>query len=96
MPPQKKGDTSNADFREAISTHSAETSDVSKIQDKLIWLRAFLQEKAQGGLAALPHEFHWVASGRINIPKHLPQFKRLQTTLRKLGLKGPTKQLTLI
>ena len=78
-----------------IEVHSAEASDVSKIQEKLEWLRGFLQEEAQGSLAALSREFHWVASGRINIPKHLPQFKRLQTTLRKAGLRGPAKQLTL-
>jgi hypothetical protein len=78
-----------------IEVHSAETSDVSKIEKKLEWLREFLRQDAQKELAALVREFHWVASGRINIPKHLPQFKRLQTTLRKLGLKGPAKQLVL-
>ena len=78
-----------------VEVHSAETSQVSKIESKLRWLREFLLEETQSELAHLPREIHWVASGRINIPKHLPQFKRLETTLRKLGLKGPTKQLVL-
>lgn len=78
-----------------IEVHSAETSGISEVAKKLAWLREFLQQDAQARLAMLPREFHWVASGRINIPKHVPQFKLLQTTLRKLGLKGPAKQLIL-
>lgn len=76
-----------------IEVHSAETSDVSKVADKLTWLRRYLNEDSQRALAAIPHEHHWVASGRINIPEHTPQFKRLNGNLRKLGLRGPVKSL---
>lgn len=78
-----------------IEVHSAETSAVSKLADKLAWLQTFLQQDAQQKLAGLTREFHWVASGRINIPKHVPQYRFLSTTLRTRGLKGPSKQLTL-
>jgi hypothetical protein len=78
-----------------IEVHSAETSEVSAVEKKLHWLRDLLAKDAQEPLAKLTSEYHWVASGRINIPRHLPQYKKLQTTLRKLGLKGPVKHLTL-
>lgn len=76
-----------------IEVHSAETSEVSKIEKKLQWLLDFLERPAQSTLKSIPREVHWVASGRINIPKHLPQYKKLQTTLRARGLLGPIKQL---
>ncbi len=78
-----------------IEVHSAETSDVSTVEKKLTWLLGYVQADAQQELAKLPREIHWVASGRINIPKHVPQYRKLQTTLRKRGLRGPVKQLTL-
>jgi hypothetical protein len=78
-----------------VEVHSAETSNVSEVEEKLLWLRRFLEEESQDKLAALPREVYWVASGRINIPKHTPQFKKLNTTLRTLGLKGPVKSLEL-
>ncbi|HKQ70788.1 MAG TPA: hypothetical protein VJT73_15685 [Polyangiaceae bacterium] len=78
-----------------IEVHSAETSEISKVEQKLHWLRQFLRQETQEALAKLPREFHWIASGRINIPKHVPQYKRLVTTLRTLGLRGPTRQLKL-
>jgi len=79
-----------------IEVHSAETSEVSKVADKLGWLMKYLQEPPQRKLAAFSREYHWVASGRINIPQHTPQFKRLNSSLRKLGLRGPVKSLELI
>jgi len=78
-----------------IEVHSAETSEVSKMEAKLDWLLQFLARPKQAALAKLPRSFHWVASGRINIPRHLPQYKKLVVTLRKRGLLGPHKQLTL-
>jgi hypothetical protein len=78
-----------------IEVHSAETSEVAEIERKLDWLERFLQDDAQRGLAALPRAYHWVASGRINIPQHTPQYKKLQTSLRKRGLNGPIKSLVL-
>jgi len=78
-----------------IEVHSAETSNVADIDKKLRWLRDFLLRDRQKKLAALPREYHWVASGRVNIPKHLPQFRFLNTTLRKIGLRGPMPRLAL-
>lgn len=78
-----------------VEVHSADTRGVSQVADKLAWLREFLERPRQAPLKALPAEYHWVASGRVNIPRHLPQFRRLQTTLRKQGLQGPSKALVL-
>jgi hypothetical protein len=78
-----------------VEVHSAETSEVSKIEKKLRWLEDFLLQASQKKLAALDREYHWVASGRINIPKHVPQYRILKTTLRKAGLRGPVEQLVL-
>jgi len=78
-----------------VEVHSAETSGVSEIADKLAWLHEYLGRDAQAPLAKLGREIHWVASGRVNIPKHTPQFKRLSTSLRKLELRGPSKHLEL-
>lgn len=78
-----------------VEVHSAETSEVLKVEKKLRWLQDFLLQRSQEKLAALDREYHWVASGRINIPKHVPQYRTLQTTLRKAGLRGPTERLVL-
>ncbi len=78
-----------------VEVHSAETSEVTKIADKLTWLKDFLEDGPQRSLAAFPREYHWVASGRINIPRHTPQFRMLNSTLRKQGLRGPVRSLEL-
>jgi hypothetical protein len=78
-----------------VEVHSAETSEISKMERKLQWLFDYLREDSQHELCALKREIHWVASGRINIPKHTPQYRKLSTTLRKRGLKGPVKSLVL-
>jgi hypothetical protein len=82
-------------FAYFIEVHSAETSEVSKVEKKLRWLQDFLLKSPQEKLAALEREYYWVASGRINIPQHTQQFKHLHSTLRKAGLRGPVKHLTL-
>ena len=78
-----------------VEVHSAQTSEVSKIEGKLQWLLDFLRQDHQQELKRLPAEFHWVASGRINIPRHTPQFRRLKTSSRLRCLKGPVKSLQL-
>jgi hypothetical protein len=83
-------------FAYFIEVHSAETSEVSTMGKKLRWLRDFLLKAPQKKLAALDHEYHWVASGRVNIPKNTPQFRIVKTTLRKAGLRGPVERLVLI
>jgi hypothetical protein len=78
-----------------VEVHSAETSGVTEVEKKLGWLLEYLDGDAQQKLRSLPREIHWVASGRVNIPKHLPQYKKLQTTLRQRGLLGPVTRLEL-
>lgn len=77
-----------------VEVHPAETSEVSKLADKLAWLTTFLERDKQAALKKLPREIHWVASGRVNIPKNTPQYKRLTTQLRK-HLFGPVTSLKL-
>lgn len=79
-----------------VEVHSAETGEVSKMKKKLVWLKdTFLKRSDAAALASLPAHDHWVASGRINIPQNTPQFRTLNVELRKLGLKGPSKSLTI-
>ena len=78
-----------------VEVHPAHSHGVTEVEAKLAWLRDYLEQKAQAELNALKREYHWVASGKIDIPKHVPQYKMLQTRLRKLGLNGPVKHLTL-
>jgi len=82
-------------FAYFVEVHAAQTSKVSEVEKKLDWLLLYLRGDAQKQLASLPRAIHWVASGDIDIPKHLPQYKRLNSTLRKKGLRGPDKRLTL-
>jgi hypothetical protein len=88
-------DRASKAFAYFVEVHSAETSEVSKVEKKLRWLQDFLLRKAQAKLRALDCEYHWVASGRINIPKHVPQYRFLNTTLKKAGLRGPVEHLVL-
>ncbi len=79
-----------------VEVHSANTSDVARIEKKLDWLvREFLREAKSIRLAVLPKEIHWVASGKVKILKHAPQYRYLTTTLRKKGLHGPSEKLTM-
>jgi len=79
-----------------VEVHSALTSEVSTIERKLDWLLdEFLRRKNSDKLAALSREMHWVASGNVKIPRHTRQYRFLTTTLRRRGLHGPSKQLTL-
>lgn len=73
-----------------VEVHSAESNQVSKMEQKLKWLNdEFLKHPTHEKLAPLDREIHWIASGKIDIPKHTPQYKKLSSTLLKLGLKGP-------
>ncbi len=79
-----------------IEVHSAYTGEVSKIEKKLVWLETFLRQPDQKKLAALEREYHWMASGKIKIPKNTPQYRRLKKlNAKKGGLRGPVKHLVL-
>jgi hypothetical protein len=88
-------DRSNVAVAHFVEVHSANPKGVGEVADKLQWLRDFLERDAQASLKKLRREYHWIASGKINIPKHVPQYRILNTTLRRLGLQGPVKHLTL-
>lgn len=79
-----------------IEVHGVETGDVSEMEKKLRWLLDYLQRAPQTELANLRRELHWVAASSIRIPKHTPQYKKLHSTLRKLGLRPPVKSLELL
>lgn len=78
-----------------IEVQSAETSEVGVVEKKFQWLLDFLAAEGHERLRAFPAEFYWVASGRINIPRHTPQYRKLHVTLRKRGLKFAGKTLVL-
>ena len=50
---------------------------------------------AQAKLRKLDSKFYWLASGAIKIPQNTPQYRLLNSKLRKMGLRGPTSFLTL-
>lgn len=77
-----------------VEVHSAETSAVSKMHDKLVWLLDFLSREPQERLQRLPREVRWIASGRVNIPENTPQCRRLR--MKPLNqLRGPSERLEL-
>ena len=78
-----------------VEVHPAQTHEVDVVAKKLDWLLDFLNEETQVQLKRLPKEIHWIASGRMDIPKNTPQFKRIQKSLRARGLRGPVTSLTL-
>lgn len=79
-----------------VEVHSAITSQVSRIEKKLKWLvEEFLRRESNVKLAALPKEFHWVASKNVKIPKHTEQYRRLAKLRGKRLLYGPSEQLTM-
>jgi len=78
-----------------VEVHSADASGVSEVERKLLWLqKTYLELEGATRLASLPGEFHWVASGRIKIPKNTPQYRRI-AALRRRGLQGPSERLTI-
>jgi len=76
-----------------IEVHTANSREVSRLKKKLRWLKDFVA--AQEKLHMLDAKYYWVASGRIKIPSHTPQYRAL-VALRKQGLTGPVKSLTLL
>jgi hypothetical protein len=79
-----------------VEVHSAETSKVSEVITKLDWLKEFLQQECLSlwKLTMRGPEgtrFVWIASGRYNIPAHMPQLRKLQSK----GLDPPRRSLKL-
>ena len=78
-----------------VEVHSANTHGVTEMEKKLDWLNTFMNRDGNIELSRLPREYHWVASGKVRIPKHVPQYRHLQTLKRQKGLHGPVKHLEL-
>lgn len=78
-----------------VEVHCAHSHNVGEMAKKLTWLIDFLNREANRALSLLDREYWWVASGKVNIPKHVPQYRRLQTLGSKHGLQGPKKHLQL-
>lgn len=71
-----------------IEIHPAETSEVSAVLNKLMWLRGVLS-KAPKPLREKRMRFCWVASGRVNVLKHSPQYRRLKQN----RIEGPMRSV---
>jgi len=65
------------------------------MEKKLTWLIDFLNRDANSALSRLDREYWWVASGKVDIPKHIKQYKRLLKLRSKHRLQGPVKHLQL-
>lgn len=74
-----------------IEIHGAHSGDVSKIADKLAWLKVFIAKHPK--LDGLPRQVHWVASGAVKIPKHVPEYRRLALMQQREKLNGPVSHL---
>ena len=66
-----------------IEVHSATTSEVSKVLDKLQWLKDWLNGEAEQlrlltERAGKDIRYVWIASGKMAIPSHMPQARRLK------------------
>ena len=80
-----------------VEVHSAKTSEVSVVLQKLQWLCDWLNGDGTEQLAQMTNaaakdiRFVWVASNGVAIPKHSPQYRRLNMSkignvVRKLSL----------
>lgn len=73
-----------------IEVHSATTSEVSKMIQKLQWLKSWLIKKAPeiNKLTTTTRQpYYWVQSSGCNIPKHMPQYKKIvQNKIRPMPI----------
>lgn len=61
-----------------VEIHPADTSNVNEVIKKAEWLKQWLKTKAPNLKALAPnHTYYWIPSGRCNILKNSPQYKRL-------------------
>jgi hypothetical protein len=80
-----------------VEVHSADSHNVAEVEKKLDWLMQLLNSAGGKPLLALNRDgkYHWVASGRFGIPKHVPQYRKLELLRSKRGLVGPVEHLEL-
>ena len=65
-----------------VEVHSATTGEVSKVLEKLQWLKDWLNGEAEDlkrltDRAGEDIRYVWIASGKVRIPSHMPQARRL-------------------
>jgi hypothetical protein len=72
-----------------VEVHTASSSEVSVVSNKLSWLKGWLINNAPQieALRAKDKAYYWIQSGRYDIPPHLPQAKRAL----QLGIKPISK-----
>lgn len=66
-----------------VEVHPAASSNVKEVLSKLTWLKQWLVESAPQ-LHDMPADFVWIASGKVSIPRHAPQFRRLAASAIRL------------
>lgn len=61
-----------------IEVHSAETGEVDVVLRKKRWLIDWMNDNApEVKRLSANAPYYWIQSGRYNIPKHTPQYRRL-------------------
>ena len=65
-----------------VEVHAATTGEVSRVLDKLQWLKDWLNGEAEDlkrltDRAGADIRYVWIARGKVRIPSHLPQARRL-------------------
>ena len=76
-----------------IEAHPADSHGVRELRLKLDWLEDFVGARCDPALRGMPSEYHWVASGKVKIPKHVPQYRELQRLRANRKLHGPHRKL---
>lgn len=62
-----------------VEVHSAVTSEVKVVLKKLQWLKDWLNSKApELNKRKATGCYHWLQSGKFDIPPHMPQYKHAQ------------------
>lgn len=60
-----------------VEVHPANTSNVQEMINKVEWLKKWLKEKATSLNAIREKTLYWIPSGKVNILKDSPQYKKL-------------------
>lgn len=67
-----------------IEVHPASSNHIDGILAKLDWLRGWLRTDAPR-LEAMPAEFVWIASGRVSLPPHSQQRRKIASRGLRFG-----------
>ena len=74
-----------------VEVHPAVTSNVKDMIRKLDWLRNWLRTSAPKIRTLGENQFHWIASGRVDILRNSPQTR----VLAQSGIRFPTRHVDL-